>query len=200
MTIKIKDVREISNLEKLSLSEFSYSRIDTYDMCPSKYFFSYIQKEPRQFNGPAALGNVVHGVLEDCIEAGKNLSYEEMKDSYQKNLLNYDPSGLISEDLINAGDSIIEEFYDLNQETIFDVYGKEISFKFVIGNYILIGFIDRVDVVDDSVHIVDYKTGKREVAAKDVCNNLQLRNLCPRRIRNFSRKNHYSIPSLSENK
>jgi RecB family exonuclease len=38
----------------------------------------------------------------------------------------------------------------------------------------MIGYIDRVDVVDDEVFIVDYKTGKREVAAKDVANNLQL--------------------------
>jgi RecB family exonuclease len=48
------------------------------------------------------------------------------------------------------------------------------GFKFVIGNYLIIGFIDRVDIIGDSVHIVDYKTGKREVAAKDVHSNLQL--------------------------
>lgn len=48
------------------------------------------------------------------------------------------------------------------------------EFKFIIGNYRIIGYIDRVDVYDDVVEIVDYKTGKREVAQKDISSNLQL--------------------------
>lgn len=54
MTIVIKSLSEVSDFEKLSLSDFSYSRIDTYKTCPSKYFYSYIQKEPRGF-APAAV-------------------------------------------------------------------------------------------------------------------------------------------------
>lgn len=48
------------------------------------------------------------------------------------------------------------------------------EFQFVIGNYFIIGFIDRVDIYDDYVEIIDYKTGKREVAQKDVSTNLQM--------------------------
>jgi hypothetical protein len=54
-SIEIKSVEEIDYFKKLTLTEFSYSRIDTYEMCPSKYFFSYIKKEPRQFSAPAVL-------------------------------------------------------------------------------------------------------------------------------------------------
>lgn len=178
MTLKIKTIEELDAFQKLTLSEFSYSRIDTYEMCPSKYFFSYIKKEPRQFNAPAVLGNIVHSVLEDCITADSNLDIEQMKKLYNENVLSYDPENKISKELIDVGDEIVEEFFDLNKDKKFDVYGKEVSFNFVIGNYSIIGFIDRIDVVGDDVYIVDYKTGKREVAFKDVADNLQLRNLC----------------------
>jgi hypothetical protein len=54
MTILIKSLDEVSDFERLALSDFSYSRIDTYKSCPSKYFYTYIQKEPRGF-APAAV-------------------------------------------------------------------------------------------------------------------------------------------------
>jgi len=53
--ISIKTAKNITDFEKLHLTDLSYSRIDTYKMCPSKYFFSYIKKEPRQFNDAAVL-------------------------------------------------------------------------------------------------------------------------------------------------
>lgn len=55
MTLLIKDLSEISDFERIALSDFSYSRIDTYRSCPSKYFYTYIQKEPRGFAPAAAL-------------------------------------------------------------------------------------------------------------------------------------------------
>jgi RecB family exonuclease len=174
VTIELKNINDIDDFKKLTLTEFSYSRIDTYEMCPSKYFFSYIKKEPRQFGEAAVLGNIIHSVLEDLVSKDKPLSLDEMKSSYEVKKVDYDPTGLISADLIAAGNQIIEEFYDVNQDKLFDVYDKEMSFNFIIGNYMMIGYIDRVDVVGDEVFIVDYKTGKREVAAKDVANNLQL--------------------------
>jgi RecB family exonuclease len=174
MSLEIRRIEDIDDFTKLTLSEFSYSRIDTYEMCPSKYFFSYIKKEPRQFNGPAILGNIVHEVLENTVSAEDVLDLDEMHNKYIESIDSYDPNKALSEDLLNAGAQIIDEFFDLNKDKTFDVYGKEIGFKFVIGNYSIIGFIDRIDVVDDNVFIVDYKTGKREVAAKDVSSNLQM--------------------------
>lgn len=51
----LKSIDEIDSFQRITLSEFSYSRIDTYEMCPSKYFFSYIKREPRMFSAPAVL-------------------------------------------------------------------------------------------------------------------------------------------------
>ncbi len=55
MSIPIKTINDLDPLERLALVEFSYSRIDTYTQCPSKYFYSYIQKEPRLFGEAATL-------------------------------------------------------------------------------------------------------------------------------------------------
>ena len=160
MNLTIKKISDLDPFQKLTLSEFSYSRIDTYEMCPSKYFYSYIKKEPRQFNSPAVLGNIIHSVLENTISSESPLSLDEMKISYEEHKASFDPTNIISKDLIDVGDLLLEEFYDQNQDRIFNVHGKEIGFNFIIGNYSIIGFIDRIDVIGDSVHIVDYKTGK----------------------------------------
>lgn len=76
--------------------------------------------------------------------------------------------------MIAAGDQILVDMYDEYGGNTFDVYDKEMEFRFVIGNYSIIGYIDRVDIVGDCVEIIDYKTGKREVAQKDIATNLQL--------------------------
>lgn len=53
--LSIKSIDDVDEFKRLTLTEFSYSRIDTYELCPSKYFYSYIKKEPRQFSAPAVL-------------------------------------------------------------------------------------------------------------------------------------------------
>lgn len=55
MSIPIRAIEDLDSLERLALVDFSYSRIDTYTQCPSKYFYSYIQKEPRLFGEAATL-------------------------------------------------------------------------------------------------------------------------------------------------
>jgi len=172
--ILIKSEKDLSDFEKLGLVDFSYSRIDTYYQCPSKYFYSYITKEPRQFNAPATLGNIIHSVLENTLSNDGDISISELKQEYEKNIPLWDPDNLISNELISSGSTMLDEFYDQNSDKVFNIYEKEMSFSFVIGSYRIIGFIDRVDIVGNTVHITDYKTGKWEVTQKDVHNNLQL--------------------------
>jgi hypothetical protein len=55
MSLQIKKIEDLDPLQRLSLVDFSYSRIDTYQQCPSKYFYSYIKKEPKVFGEAAVL-------------------------------------------------------------------------------------------------------------------------------------------------
>lgn len=119
-------------------------------------------------------GNIVHSVLENVVSKDKPLDYSEIKNEYAKHKESYDPDGKISKDLISVGEVVLNEFYDENPGAIFNVYDKEYEFRFVIGNYLILGYIDRIDLYEDEVIIIDYKTGKWEVSQKDLPNNLQL--------------------------
>lgn len=173
-SIAVKLYEDLNEFEKLSLVDFSYSRIDTYNQCPAKYFFSYIKREPRQFNPPAVLGNIVHDVLENILSNDKELVLEELKSEYELNIPKWDPDNLIPKELIDIGSVILDEFYDEHSDAKFYIFEKEMPFELIIGTYKIIGFIDRVDIIGDRVNIIDYKTGKWEVSAKSVPQNLQL--------------------------
>lgn len=119
-------------------------------------------------------GNIVHSVLENLVSDTKPIVYDELQSEYEFQKSKFDPDKKISNELISAGKTILDEFYDQNEGSTFRVFDKEYEFKFVIGNYNIIGYIDRIDLYDDEVIIIDYKTGKWEVSQKDVATNLQL--------------------------
>jgi ATP-dependent exoDNAse (exonuclease V) beta subunit len=136
---------------------------------------THTSKESQEcFRLPLFFGNIVHGVLEDHVSSTNFLDLEKMKSSFAEHKNTLDPKSEITQELHEAGLQILEDFYDIYDGRTFDVYDKEMGFNFVLGNYLIIGYIDRVDVLGNTVEIVDYKTGKREVAQKDVHNNLQL--------------------------
>ena len=173
--IVVRTAESLSPLESLALVDFSYSRLDTYAMCPSKYFYSYIQKEPRTSNDAALLGNIIHSVLEECVEKEKDLDLDVLYSEYEKQKDSFDPQSNIPDILIDAGTNILSEFYDKHSGDSFDIFEKELGFRFIIGTYAINGYIDRVDVYDeDTINIIDYKTGKWEVAQKNIKDNLQL--------------------------
>jgi hypothetical protein len=53
--MQIKQIEDLDPIQRLALVDFSYSRIDTYKQCPSKYFYTYIKREPKVFGEAAVL-------------------------------------------------------------------------------------------------------------------------------------------------
>jgi len=190
-SIKVRSVTDLDPLQKLCLTDFSYSRLDTYNVCPAKYFYSYIQKEPRTFNNAAVLGNIVHSVLEECLDNNSELNLEKLQQEYVKQKESYDPIGHIPEELISVGSEIINEFYDKHSEDSFDIYEKEFQFSFVIGNYLVNGYIDRIDIYDEkTINIIDYKTRKMGSGSKRCCSEFTAWDIRPRRLPCVSRQRH----------
>lgn len=173
----IRFLDELSDLEKLALIPMSYSRISTYDMCNAKYFFSYVLKEPPLYGEAALLGNIVHAVLEEKLQP--NVPIEEsdldvLLAELEIQKPKVDKNNLVGEEFMEVGRVILEGFVDRHRGEEWPIYSKEMPFEVVIGPALIRGFMDRVDVYPDKIHITDYKTGKREVAKKNVHMDLQL--------------------------
>jgi RecB family exonuclease len=171
--MRVRQASELSDLERMTLINMSYSRLDSYQMCPGKYYFSYIQKEESIFGPAAALGNVLHGVLEDKV--GEPLILHELYERMDHHRKVYDPKSEITRDLMEAGREMLMEFVDRHEHETFDVIGKELPFEIVIGSALVRGYIDLVSrTANGAIKVSDFKSGKFEVAQKHIHENLQL--------------------------
>lgn len=173
---------ELDPLKRLSLQDFSYSRISCFNDCQLKYFYSYIIKVPQDFGHPAKLGNIIHEALELTLENELSVDKFELLSAYQDARLRLDPAEEIPQAMIDEGQRMLIEFADrLNAQPIkistdhedYD-FEKEKPFSFVSGRGRINGFIDYVSVREDRVFVRDYKSGKNEVPQKHVHSNLQL--------------------------
>ncbi len=168
----VRRYEDLSDLEKLSLIDMSYSRLNTYDLCAARYFYTYITKEERLFGPAATLGNCIHFVLENNIET---LNLADMVEDFEAIRLDLDPELQISDELIEVGYTLLQEFCDRHSGEDIEVVAVEMPFEIVIGSGFIRGFIDRVDrLPDGSLSVVDYKSGSYEIAAKNAPDDLQL--------------------------
>lgn len=170
----LRSLDDLDHLEKLALFDMSYSRMNTYLECEARYFYSYITKDKRVFGAPAALGNVVHEVLEHADLNEMDLD-AMLGEAWEEARAIHDPEGKIDEQLLEVGKEILTDFVDRHTGEAFHDVGRELSFEVVIGSGLFRGFIDRVDhLPDGSVAICDYKTGKYPPPQKWAHRNLQL--------------------------
>lgn len=169
----IQNENDLDPLLKLSLQDFSYSRINTFSECELRYFYSYVLKEPQDYGNPALLGNIIHKALEITLEDGEKISLKELLDNYRASVEDKDPENNIPDFMLSDGEEMLRQFVDSSPEEI-SLYAKELPFSFVLGPARFNGFIDLVSVYPTRVFIRDYKSGKQEVAYKNIQTNLQM--------------------------
>jgi len=170
----IRTREELTPLEDLALIDASYSRLSTLDFCAAKWFYSYTIQEPRVFGAAASLGNVIHEALEQT-DWDQELNLAELLQLYRECRPKYDPNNDIPNDLIDAGYQMLTEFVDRHKGEIFNVLAVEQPFHFILGTAAFSGYIDRISRNDNGILVItDWKTGKSEVAAKNIANDLQL--------------------------
>lgn len=156
------------------IDHISNSMINTYVECPHKFKLMYIDKLGKNEDIPSffKLGTLVHGILE------KYYSNEELfndDDGAKKALDMY-----VEEMGINVPYDIYEEAIDMatayitnNEKIKPDAVELEINEMFDGVNVPVIGYIDKITVNDDYVHIVDYKTSNMIYSNADLDKNLQ---------------------------
>lgn len=173
-----------------ALTYLSYSQITCFDMCPLHYKLRYIYKVPT-FPSPAqSFGISVHLTLRDYFQ--KMIRGEEASRDDIQSLLNavWIDEGYTSKSHEIAAKQkavvVLEKYIEKELEALKDAGKKpqavEIPFKFFIKDESIKptgiqfgGRIDRVDKLsDNSIEIVDYKTGSNMPDEKKLKSDLQL--------------------------
>lgn len=147
----------------------SASRVKTYQQCPRKYYYNYIEKLPRKEWPHFDLGTLVHGALEYFHEEfrkdGSDLnlkrmmkvSFKAQRDEMEKE------KPLTDKVLLEARDLLLEYLGRMETEGIGSkIISLEQDFDIPLTEQFSVkGFVDRLDLDDDGVyHIKDYKTNK----------------------------------------
>lgn len=145
---------------------FSYTQLDTYLNCPLKYKFSYLDFIPRRPKPHLIFGDVIHKALKDFYTTiQKN---EEISEKILLNLFEGFWSGRgyrtkKEEELKKKeGAMLLRNFFKKNKGSFKPPLFLEKKFMLKISDYIIKGFIDRIDnLPDGKVMVIDYKTGKK---------------------------------------
>jgi len=154
-------------MEKDTDFHLSYSRIAVYDDCPKRYKFIYVDKLPTMERSYFSFGNSIHKALEIFYHPEKN--FVRTKKPPLEYLLK-----LLDEHWISAGyrteyqekkakEEALQILRKLYRETIFGfhpAYLVEKSFSFRLGEFKVVGKIDRIDQTSDGYIIIDYKTSR----------------------------------------
>jgi len=174
---------------------FSYTQLAAFNNCPYQYKLAHILKVPVKGKASFSFGKTLHNTLNEFLtlyftNITKNqeplfgfnnsgpqgsVSFEDLMEVYEKNWIGewYETKSQ-KQEYKKLGKEILKDFYDKfisNTPKILIVNGKlalELPFRLKIGEYTLIGKIDRVEEVPGGIKIVDYKTGaKKEKLEKD---------------------------------
>jgi putative RecB family exonuclease len=166
--------------------KLSVSGMDTYKKCPKQYHYRYVERTEveKEKHAWTEFGTCAHLVLEYFhnevnLETPKSDWARIMKECFVRavkefpyadiNQMQSTPDNKQRMGLEYLKDIIQEYLGVLRKEGLPNVLGNEIAYSFEIQKDVIIrGYIDRVDVVDDTtLRVVDYKTSKSPKYLKD---------------------------------
>ena len=148
------------------LIKLSASSVKTYEQCPRKYKFNYIDKLPKKHFDHFDLGNLCHKTLENfhkyfiTNKYNKKLATKIIGESFGKARLEFPK---LSDALVAEAKQMISNYLKMiSSNGMPSVKSCEKDFDFNLAEDIRIrGFIDRIDTTkDNKFRIMDYKTTK----------------------------------------
>lgn len=150
----------------------------TFEKCPKKYHYHYIEKPdiPKQDWSHLEFGKCAHKVLELfhqdlLINVREPKEYAEvMKNSFREGLKEFNLE-ILRDELPDLKKTLQSYLNKISSEGLPEVIHNELEFSYKIEEYVVRGFIDRIDKVGPGHYrIVDYKTNKNP----KYLNNFQL--------------------------
>lgn len=160
-------------------SSLSYSRLSRYEQCPLSFRLHYIEKRRSAPTDAMRFGKCVHATLERLIQevtAGEVVGLLSEKRAFELYQQAWAAEGLVGADLFREGMDIVRAFVaDEGVVDHQDILAIEQRFNLQVGRFKVIGYIDRVDRVDDeTVRVIDYKTNRILFTRDEVDTSLQL--------------------------
>jgi RecB family exonuclease len=157
----------------------SYSRLSRFETCPLSYRLHYIEKQQAEPGLPLRFGKTIHAVLERLIkevvddERTGPLSEERAIELYREA---WGAEQLTGMDVFAEGLAILRRF--IAEQSVVDhrdVLAIEKEFRLPVGPFEVLGFIDRVDWIDnETVEVIDYKTNHQLFTRDEVDTSLQM--------------------------
>ena len=157
----------------------SYSRLTRFEQCPLSFKLHYIEKRQAEPGTPLRFGKLMHAVLERLLrEVIDDERSGPLSEARALELLReaWAAEGLTGLDLFQEGIDILKTFVrDQGALDHQDVLAIEREFTLPVGTFSVLGFIDRVDRVDDeTVEVIDYKTNHQLFTRDEVDTSLQM--------------------------
>ncbi len=159
----------------------SASQLATYDDCPKRYSYQYVLRARDEPGVHAALGSVVHTVLQRFLDPEADppvtRTFEGLtaiaNEVWDDGIARYRPQ---AEQARRDFVSMLASWWETDGASDPEVLGVERRFEIPVGTHRLVGSIDRVDRAPDgtSVRVIDYKTGRSEPRPGDIDDDLQL--------------------------
>lgn len=141
----------------------SHSSVSTYQQCPQKWKFRYIDKIPEKPRSFFSFGKSVHTGLEFLFARlpAAVPSLDEMLAHYKTHWFRDGYESAAQEKwFFQEGERILRGFYAKHQKDFSKVLHVELKFTVDIGGVPVTGYIDRIDAAEGGLAIIDYKTGK----------------------------------------
>lgn len=157
----------------------SFSRLSRFETCPLSYKLHYLDKQQPEPGLPLRFGKLIHAVVERLVreavddERSGPLAEDRALALYRDA---WTAEGLAGVDVFQEGLEILQRFVrDQGVLEHRDVLAVEKEFRLPVGPFTVLGYIDRVDCVDDeTIEVIDYKSNRQLFTRDEVDTSLQL--------------------------
>ena len=163
----------------------SYSALESFENCPKKYEFKYIDKIKAPKSKEQILGTVVHLALKYFHSTLPTPKLSQLLDFFKERWPKESIWDSKEEEKVffEEGLELLRNYYQRNYGKKFSVIDVETNIEAEISEsehpeaekHIITGRIDRIDKLDENFfEIIDYKTGKKMPSQAKVNESLQL--------------------------
>lgn len=191
IAFKNKSVKiQISAFQQKKIDyKFSFTQLKAFETCPRQYYLAHVLHIPVPGKASLSFGKTMHHTLYEFFRRIKEKEENQQADLFATKTVKkqnfaslddlikiYDKSWIDDwyespeqkNKYYQKGKDALKEFYKLHEENWPKIKFLEKGFNLKIKNYLIKGAIDRIDVHDDKVEIIDYKTGKFPKEKKDI--------------------------------